>query len=498
MLILLEFASQSRARADANPPANDPAFSYQQPEEAHPVRAAVEVLTLLMLGLAHYRFNDGVNSLDWQFHYDWASLRIKLDGHAYAFDTNYFETNFFTHPAAGTLYYLAARGNRLSKYESLGYAAAASTLWELFGEFREQASLNDLWVTPMTGFIFGESTFALGAFFDRSCRSSSNAWLGTILAPSKALHDVLDNARLQRDNACDSHGHSLSGSHELQATMGLAGVHPGRSADGPWYAALSLDLRTQVVSLDDYARPGRGTEGFTAGSISELAIRAAFAPVPVDFAFVAGLLPLGLHHRDLSAERYGDEIVFGAWFSMEYAMHRFSDDPADHMDRFFTLEGPGASLRYAHRTPTADWCLDLTVSPTFAGVDAFALPDYLSSGSRMELTSVASAQGYNYAVGISIRPRVRWVTRAYEVGAELDTTRLQGITWRDRMHEDSFRSSVSIAEGRTRTAIWLRLPPVAGVHYRIYGSWLERWGSLGEVGRTRTELNVGTTAALTW
>ncbi|HKU36895.1 MAG TPA: hypothetical protein VJR89_02075, partial [Polyangiales bacterium] len=230
----------------------------------------------------------------------------------------------------------------------------------------------------------------------------------------------------------------------------------------------------------------------------ELWLRAAFAPVPVDFGFAAGLVPFGLHHRAISPEHYGDELVFGAWFAMEYAMHRFSDDPAQHMDRFFTLEAPGAALRYAHRSWQTSWYLELSVSPTFAGVDAFALPEYLRSGARDELPSVASVQGYNYAFGVSIRPRMRWVRRGLEVGAELDTTQLRGITWRDRLHEEEFRSSVSIIEGRSRAALWILLPPVASVRCRIYGSWLERWGSLADVDRSRTELTLGTDVALAW
>ncbi|HKU37246.1 MAG TPA: hypothetical protein VJR89_03845, partial [Polyangiales bacterium] len=90
-MALLPLAPHGRARADASPAASDPVFSYQQPEAAHPLRAAGEVLALLMFGLAHYRWNDGINSLDWEFHYDWHSLRVKLNGSAYAFDTNYFE-----------------------------------------------------------------------------------------------------------------------------------------------------------------------------------------------------------------------------------------------------------------------------------------------------------------------------------------------------------------------------------------------------------------------
>src|SRR5689334_21956742 len=90
------------------------ALEYEEPAAKHYLRALLEEFGLAAAGFGYYFIEQKTNSIDWVLNYDWLSFRQKLTCEACAFDQNYFDTNFVTHPAAGTLYYLAARGNRLS------------------------------------------------------------------------------------------------------------------------------------------------------------------------------------------------------------------------------------------------------------------------------------------------------------------------------------------------------------------------------------------------
>ena len=103
-----------------------PLLRYRAPRGPHYVRLALEEVVLVGAGFGQYWYDREQNSRDWQFSYDWESFRARLEGKAYAFDTNGFDTNFVFHPAAGTLYYLTARSNRFGPFESLAIAFGTS------------------------------------------------------------------------------------------------------------------------------------------------------------------------------------------------------------------------------------------------------------------------------------------------------------------------------------------------------------------------------------
>jgi len=69
--------------------------------------------------------------------------------------------NWVTHPWAGAVYFMSARGSGYNKWESFAYSAIMSTfLWEYGVEaFAEIPSWQDLIVTPILGSIIGEQFF---------------------------------------------------------------------------------------------------------------------------------------------------------------------------------------------------------------------------------------------------------------------------------------------------------------------------------------------------
>lgn len=494
LVVFLSLPSASVAHADLPPLSltENPVLRYRTRVEAYPVRAAIEQLGLLGLGFAQYMFNSGSNSVDWQFTYDWDSFQKKLDGSGYAFDTNHFDTNFLSHPSSGSLYYLTARGNRLTPLVSLVYSALSSFMWELVGEFREQVSINDLWVTPVSGFVFGETTLQLGGFFDRSCRSLGNVLLGTLLAPTKAVHDAMDGVHPRRDGPCDARGLSLLGAHEFRMSADLAAT---KLLEGSAYVALRLRLHTRIFALDSYGRPGHGRQDFTLANVSELWLRGSFTHVPLDFELGSSLLLFGIHSRDLEAapsggRPVGDEVTLGLWVGLQYFTHRYGggDQP---FDRFFALQAPGFGLQYRIHTAMLTWELELYVGATFAGADAFALPNYVRSESTKLLTSVARAEGYNYAVGLTAVPRARVQARGFELGAELHAIEVTGVRWRDRNHLNGTHSHVPISEALRRGALWLAVQP-GDTPFRVNLTLtlLQRWGALGNAARSNTELSL--------
>jgi Domain of unknown function (DUF3943) len=69
--------------------------------------------------------------------------------------------NWITHPYWGAAYYVRGRERGLSRWQSFGYSALLSTLYEYGAEaFFEKPSYQDLWITPVIGSLLGEFVFS--------------------------------------------------------------------------------------------------------------------------------------------------------------------------------------------------------------------------------------------------------------------------------------------------------------------------------------------------
>jgi hypothetical protein len=69
--------------------------------------------------------------------------------------------NWITHPYWGAAYYIRGRERGLSRWQSFGYSALLSTLYEYGAEaFFEKPSYQDLWITPVLGSLLGEFVFS--------------------------------------------------------------------------------------------------------------------------------------------------------------------------------------------------------------------------------------------------------------------------------------------------------------------------------------------------
>lgn len=497
VLVLVCASSPVAADDKANHPSTPDhaqVFRYQRAMEAHPWRAALEVLGLLGIGTAQYFLNHDANSGDWDFDYNWTDLRNKITGNGYAFDTNEFDTNYITHPASGTTFYWAARSNRLPVLTSFVYALSASTLWEIFGELRERASINDLLITPVAGLVLGETTVQLGAFFDRSCATPINRTLGTVLSAPKSFHDLVDGARLLRDTDCDERGLTRQGGHELRLSLAQGVIVPGQASDAPILWETQLDLTTRVIALNDYGEPGQHTDTFADGNSTELWLHGGLVGSEwSDFTLGASVVPAGFHLRnvtrdDVTGVLNGHELIFGLLVGTEYSVHRYAARRSE-ADRLFSIDAPGVSVLYRSHGGRLRVEVDLRTSLSFAGVDAFALPQYLGRDAVDTLPSVAQAHGYNHATGLTVAPRARLAFGIVEAGIEARATKVWGITALDRFVEQ--QSEVTIVESRQRANAWLTFAPLGPVlRFGVHGAALRRSGSIEGTRAERSELRL--------
>ncbi len=449
----------------------------------------LEEVLILGVELGQYWKDRDINSEDWDLDYSWETFRDKLDGSAYAFDTNRFETNFAYHPLAGALYHLAARNNRLGLLESLGFSVASSTVWEFIAEFRERVSVNDMFVTPLSGLVLGEATAQLGAFFDRSCDSAVNRALGSVFGPLKTMHDAVDGATLRRAERCDDLGFERLGAHRFRLALGAAEM---RSASGSLFRTTRASVESSITNLASFGTEGSGWQTFDDGNLSELELGIAYAGAKLtDLQVAMRSVLAGAHYRQLKpglgARALGHEVLFGVAVGADYSLHRY--DLKDSLDRVFLVDAPAMLASFVGRRRGYGFELTLLAGGTLGGVDAFALPRYRQRAGTEGLTSIALSQRYNHVVGIALAPRIRLALEGAELGLTARSDRVIAIRALDRARKEA--SSVPASELRRRGSLWFSVGPPTGMRLTFSLEGSQRSGSVATTQRTATELGLG-------
>lgn len=87
-------------------------------------------------------------------HISWNSIKENFR-HGFEWDDDYLNTNMFSHPYNGSLFFNAGRSNGYNFWQSELFAIGGSAMWELFMEC-EYPSINDIIATPIGGAAIGE------------------------------------------------------------------------------------------------------------------------------------------------------------------------------------------------------------------------------------------------------------------------------------------------------------------------------------------------------
>jgi hypothetical protein len=472
------------AAADEESERDGATLSYTTPQPPHYLRTTLEQLAIFGAGIGQYWYDQNQNSKDWQFKYDWPSLQKRLEGGAYSFDSNGFDTNFLFHPFSGSLYYSSARANHLGPFGALAVAFTSSFLWEFFGEFQERPSINDIIVTPYAGMAWSETTTQLGAFFFRSCSSTANDIIGSSLAPLVALHDAADGARRVHSDCQQS-----SSRHRFR--FSLSGGEAWSEGISP-HPVLTASAHTEVIHLPTFAQPGFGWSTFADANVSrfglDLSVNEPRSSDVTDVTLLTQTVVAGLHYRDnypraRALERR--EVIFGLLIGAEYSRHRY--DPAGAADRIFLLNVPAVTTRYYGHSAGVGWELSLDAGGLFGAADALALPRALQHGPAPDLTSVAQGEGYNHVAGFGLNPRARLELGAAEIGLELRSDRM--FAWR-ALDRTSRVARTPVSELRRKASLWISLGAPGLERFLLAIDWTERAGSVGDVDQSRNELSL--------
>lgn len=113
-------------------------------------------------------------------------------------DTDDFFINCVLHPYWGAAYFVRARERGYNMGEGFAYSALMSSLYEFGVEaLFENASKQDLWVTPVIGSMVGTYFWHLRGYIqerdiERGFRSTGDKWLWVLTDPLGALNRQVD------------------------------------------------------------------------------------------------------------------------------------------------------------------------------------------------------------------------------------------------------------------------------------------------------------------
>jgi hypothetical protein len=420
-------------------------------------RAILERAAVLGVGTIWYWSNVDFNRVDWQLGWDAESWKRKLlTFDAIRFDSNYFDTNAYSHALGGAAYHLISRSNNLSLPGSMGFNFLASGVWEYLIEYREYVSLNDMILTPIAGAAIGESLFQLGAFFGRSGDITAYRVLSILFSPLQAFHDWIDDRSARYDLERDAYGLSLNVWHRFSLSAGFShSIQDGSEHS----SSLELGLTGELVGLPGYSRPGNSS-GFNSDlNLTRFIVRTSIGSEGLD-RLMAGfrIAPFGYYFKDVEGDpagaMRGQAVLLALGPAYEYS--RFNT--SGFGDKFAIVHMPGLSLEWSGWSGALRARAQLNVFFDFALVESLANGRYADGVGQLGVKTVLSEQGYYYAYGASVSPQLVLAAEQLEVGSLLKYHRFYSIDKFDRFQEEIVEE-VHLEDSHLLVRVWMAFSP---------------------------------------
>jgi hypothetical protein len=464
-------------------------FQYARNGGKDYFRTGLELGGVLAVGLVWYQYTAS-NTQDWDLGYDWPALRKKLLFEAVRFDTNRFDTNMLSHTMEGGVFYVAARANRLSIAESTLVSFTGSLLWEYAGELKEQASVNDLIVTPIAGAAVGEAATQLGAFFDRGRRTFTTEALGIAFGPTKHAHDWADDAEPRRATDADSLGFTREIGHAFETWAGGGVTSQSGRTRG---TDARFGVSAEIQNVPGWNRPGSSSGWVTDGNFSRVGLETTWADLGLaDLAFAATVAPAAWFSRDLREDARGPAALrgsrghVGATLGFDYDLHRWDRTRPKVEDPISSVHLGGLDLDHELFVGTLAVRTRVHGHAGFGAVRSLALDGYVARGGDIErLPSIMRENSYYYAWTAALAPEIRARYGPLEAGARAQVDGYWGIDGLDRRGDVPW--PVPLRDRRSFARAWIALSPIPEVRLTFGGDARLRTSAVADARSRATE-----------
>ncbi|MDI3284537.1 DUF3943 domain-containing protein [Polyangium sp. 15x6] len=426
----------------------------REPRFRYRLAAGATIVGLLGYGFTDYWAHMSDNSVDWELSWSAPSFYKKVwTLEAVRFDTNKFETNTYSHPAAGTMTYLAARGAGLGAGESFLFSFGGSLVWEYLGEYREKVSLNDIVLTPQGGFALGESLHQLGLFFERGEDNTANNVLALVFSPFRYLHRRLDHGYVARAKTLDDLGLPADAWHRFDVFVGVS-AETGK--DGLRLSQRRIGVSTEIIDVPEYDHPGELTKSLDPGAVTSIRLVGSVDDQGVEqLDFITRVLLGGVYDQKIVPDGHGGRrgyaIFAGPSTAFNYAKHRQEGMEEDKLGVANAL-GATVDLTLHHGKARARASVD--AYGDFGAVHSMAASAYIRTRGDEGLKTVVADKRYYFALGATVRPTLALSYRRFELGAQLTYDFFESIEGLDR-YQERVANDVHLRDQRSSERVWL-------------------------------------------
>ncbi|MFZ2445806.1 MAG: DUF3943 domain-containing protein [Syntrophobacteraceae bacterium] len=472
-----------KSDADAMPAPEQIFSNYTNavPQKKAYLRAGAEIVLFYGIAEAYYQATvSDPTSYEYKTYED--SLRARfITGDAYRLDLNSWSTNV-AHVADGTSFYLLSRTNNLSLPESFLINTGASTAWEMFGEYRDEFSINDAVMTPFGGFATGEVIYQLGEFFQHSSDTIPNRALGYLFGPSVAFHRWLDNTQPKAPANVDKFGFTTDAWHRFRVFAGGGVSDSGNSGGQRAEAEAGFDF--EVVTAEKYGKPGEVCLFYVEGVFNDLSFKAAQADNEmVDMRFFAKTAFLGRYQQNIIKDQAsrgleGYSLFMGLSSAFEYYAHDFSGMRREDTLAICDLVGPTLIADYYHQGFHVRASAD--VFPTFSMVHPAAGGLYDQNHDTTGVRGIYRAHGYYYALGMGTAGKVELDYGPFGLEGQVRYHLFDSIDGLDRV-QDRATNDIPFDDERLslRVALYYKLP-IDNLKLALDVERIYRWSNIAD------------------
>ncbi|MCM2280071.1 MAG: DUF3943 domain-containing protein [Oligoflexia bacterium] len=469
-------------------------FVQESPRTRNYMRASLEIgagLSLAMISYWHHNLlGDGAeknpNAVDWEYR-GWEGQRRKYRGFdGFRYDDNSRGINV-GHSFAGMMYYTIARSNNFSSAESFLAALAASSLWEVAGEYREVISINDTIFTPIGGAVLGEVAHQFGRYFHAK-NTLAGKFLSTVFDSPAALNRLLDSRGSNGGERSRDTGFDHAGSGHFDLYAGATRHGSGDRGSGATFGA-----RGEILNIPLFEEAGRVRQLYTDTTFAELLLEYTHREGALDeFRLLSKAVFAAFHDKNLKLDDRGRREGYsmslgmaGAWTydSRENAGKRPGDD------WLATVHVLGSSLDLVAFVKGVRLRMTADVYGDFAMVRSFAIDGYRKADPKLEGTSsTLRLHDYYFASGLTQAGSFEIGKGRFNAGYRYRFSEFASVNSRSRDHEQVTRE-LELKDSSIRQEIFVSYDLGRNWKIEISLDKTRRRGSIdgfGEVSRSET------------
>ena len=392
----------------------------ESPEKEEHLKTLIQLSAILGFATYKYYQNLVVNEVD--FDYPNFSSKIKdtlIGTKGWTFDTNK-EIYNTGHALAGVMYYQTARNNGYKPLKSFAITFGASLYWEVIGEFKEKASINDQIITPIGGAILGEVGYQLS----RAIRNKSSNILAQLFA---SFVDPMGTANRLYDK--------FSG----QRRDYLKDLPQDQYAELNTYFAIStgqVSAKRIGFSADIINIPGYGKNGQSAGVVLDTAsvetlLEATQSQLGQEEIKLLATVAWAAYYQKNISNKEGYEYSVNLSSAFDY-----NNRNLPYTDFNLSVHMIGTQIKMNGYFKGFKISAGFDVFADFVMMNSLALAQRDASGaSREGLQNIIKSQGYYYGLGVTQRLRLAISKSSLTAFAEYSNTDSSSINTRDRFQE---------------------------------------------------------------